>query len=60
MKMGISYQQWRKGINIMLEKTPGNFQVDKLRITLLFEADFNQLNKHIASWMPHDAPCGTK
>jgi len=47
LKTGYSYHQWKKGINIMLEKSPGNFQVDNLRIILLFEADFNQLNKHI-------------
>jgi len=37
----------------MLEKSPGNFQVDKLCIILLFEADFNQLNKHIGREMMH-------
>ncbi len=31
----------------MLEKTPGNFNVEKLRIILLFEADFNANNKWI-------------
>jgi len=29
----------------MLEKTPGNFNVEKLQIILLFEADFNANNK---------------
>jgi len=29
----------------MLEKSPGNFNVKKLRIILLFEADFNANNK---------------
>jgi len=37
----------------MLEKSPGNFQVDKLQIILLFEANFNQLNKHIGWEMMH-------
>jgi len=55
MKTGFSYQQWWKGINVMLEKTPGNFQVDKLRIILLFKADFNQLNKHIGCLMMNHA-----
>jgi len=49
-KTGFSYNWWKKGINVMLEKSLGNFQVDKLQITLLFEADFNQLNKHIG-WL---------
>ena len=29
----------------MLEKSPGNFKVDKLRAILLLEADFNGLHK---------------
>jgi len=37
----------------MLKKSLGKFQVDKLRIILLFEADFNQLNKHIRCLMMH-------
>jgi len=53
MKMGFSYQRWRKGINVMLEKSLGNFQVNKLCIILLFEANFNQLNKHIRCLMMH-------
>ncbi len=39
----------------MLEKSLGNFQVDKLRIILLFEANFNQLNKHIGCLMMYHA-----
>jgi len=31
----------------MLEKSLGNFNVEKLRIILLFEADFNSNNKWI-------------
>jgi len=54
LKTGYSYHHWwKKGINMMLEKSPGNFQVDKLCIILLFEADFNQLNKHIGQEMMH-------
>jgi len=30
LKTGYSYHRWIKGINVMLEKSPGNFQVDKL------------------------------
>jgi len=39
----------------MLEKSPGNFQVNKLQIILLFEVDFNQLNKYIGQEMMHHA-----
>jgi len=55
LKTGYSYHRWRKGINIMLEKSPGNFQVDKLWIILLFEADFNHLNKYISRQMMYHA-----
>jgi len=44
---GFTYDRWKKGLNIMIEKTTGDFNVDKLRIILLFEADFNANNK----WM---------
>ncbi len=47
MRTSYSPQRWRKGLNVMLEKTPGNFNVEKLRIILLFEADFNANNKWI-------------
>jgi len=44
---GFSYQCWQTGLNIMIEKTTGDFNVEKLRIILLFEADFNSNNKWI-------------
>jgi len=25
LKTGFSYNRWKKGINVMLEKSPGNF-----------------------------------
>jgi len=55
LKTSYLYHQWKTGINIMLEKSPGNFQVDKLCIILLFEVEFNQLNKHIRREMMHHA-----
>jgi len=45
LNTGYSPERWRKGLNVMLEKSPGNFNVEKLRIILLFEADFNANNK---------------
>jgi len=47
LKTSFSYHWWKKGINVMLEKLPGNFQVDKLCIILLFKVDLNQLNKYV-------------
>jgi len=35
-------KRWRTGLNIMLEKQAGNFNIKKLCIILLFEGDFNQ------------------
>jgi len=42
---GYSPARWWKGLNVMLKKSPGNFNVEKLCIILLFEADFNSNNK---------------
>jgi len=42
---GYSPMRWHKGLNVMLEKSPGNFNVEKLCIILLFKADFNANNK---------------
>jgi len=39
---------WQEGLNIMLKKSPGNFNVEKLWIILLFEAEFNVNNKWIS------------
>jgi len=44
---GFLYDQWKKGLNIMIEKTIGDFNVEKLHIILLFEVDFNSNNKWI-------------
>jgi len=45
MKTGYSPRRWREGLNVMLEKILGNYNVQKLRIILLFKADFNANNK---------------
>ena len=44
---GYSPKRWKQGINVMIEKSKGNFRVDKLRTILLYEADFNLNNKYI-------------
>jgi len=46
---GFSYDCWKKGINVMIEKTCSNFNVKNLRIILLFKANFNANNK----WLGH-------
>jgi len=42
---GYSLKHWHKGLNVMLEKQAGNFNIKKLCIILLFKGDFNQNNK---------------
>jgi hypothetical protein len=44
-EQGFSPERWRKGIEVMLLKLPGNYNVEKMRAILLFEADFNFNNK---------------
>jgi len=45
MLMGISPTRWWMTLNVMLEKLVGKCWVEKLRIIMLFEADFNNNNK---------------
>jgi endonuclease/exonuclease/phosphatase family metal-dependent hydrolase len=40
-RLGFYLQRWTKVINVMIYKEPGNFNLDKLRVIHLFEADFN-------------------
>ena len=44
-ELGLSPSRWQQGVDVMLQKQPGNYLVDKLRAILLYEADFNQNNK---------------
>jgi len=46
---GYSLKRWKMGLNVMLEKQAGNFNVKKLRIILLFKGDCNQNNKWFGS-----------
>jgi len=39
--------RWKMTLNVMLEKMAGNNNVKKLRIIMLFEADFNNNNTWI-------------
>lgn len=42
---GFSPPSWRKAVNVFLEKKQGVIDVDRLRIILLFDAEFNFTNK---------------
>ena len=48
---GYSPKRWQHGLNVMIEKIKGNCRVDKLRTILLYEADFNMMNKFIGKKM---------
>ena len=48
MKSGYSYSSWRKGVDCTLQKKANSLRVDKLRTIVLFEADFNFVNKFIS------------
>ena len=45
VKNGSPLERWKRGVSVMLESSPGNYTVEKLRALLLLEADFNGLHK---------------
>ena len=48
MKSGYAYSSWRRGVDCTLQKKANSLRVDKLRMIVLFEADFNFVNKFIS------------
>ena len=48
LKGGFAYNTWKQGIDCVLPKKQGILEADKLRTIVLFEAEFNFLNKVIA------------
>jgi hypothetical protein len=47
LKHGFAPTRWQKCINAILEKIPGQPRIEKLRIIMLYEADFNFVLKLI-------------
>ena len=45
VRNGLSLKRWIKEILVILEKSPKNMNIQKLRAILLLEADFNVLRK---------------
>jgi hypothetical protein len=42
-KHGVSHNRWRKVVNSMIEKDPGDPRIHRLRVIHLYEADYNLL-----------------
>ena len=47
LKHGFAPSRWKKCINAILKKIPGQPRIEKLRIIMLYEADFNFMLKVI-------------
>jgi hypothetical protein len=59
-RSGYSPARWKNATNVMILKKSGVFDVNKLRTIVLFEADFNQNNKHFGrSMMKHAVDQGS-
>jgi hypothetical protein len=41
MKHGYVYPRWKTVVNVMIEKEPGNTKIHRMRVTHLYEADYN-------------------
>jgi hypothetical protein len=53
-RTGYSPNRWKNATNVMILKKSGVLDINKLRTIVLFEADFNQNNKHFGkSMMSH-------
>ena len=39
--------RWKRGVSVILEKSPGNINVQKLRAVFMLEADLNVLHEII-------------
>ena len=52
---GYSPKRWQFGVNSLLTKEPGNYNINRLRTILLYEADYNFNNKILGRRMMFDA-----
>ena len=55
LQSGYPYQGWRKDINYTLIKKANSFRVNKLWTIVLFEADFNFVNKAVSHKLAYQA-----
>jgi hypothetical protein len=54
-RSGYSPRRWQKATQVMILKKAGIWDVNKLRTIVLFEADYNHNNGHLARSMMHHA-----
>ena len=56
-RAGYAMERWRSATNVMILKETGNYDIDRLRTIVLYEADFNHNNKFFGkSIMNHTVP----
>ena len=56
-RTGYTLNRWKEATNLMILKQEGVYNIDKLRTIVLYEADFNQNNKHFGrELMKHTVP----
>ena len=55
LKNVCSFRRWKKVVNIMLEKEPGNPKIHRLQVIHLYEADYNLLLALQARKIVHNA-----
>lgn len=55
LKYGYSLTRWQQGTDIMIPKKSDSIRVDRLRTIVLFEADFNFVNKIIGKRLMNNA-----
>ena len=49
LNLGTALERWGKSLTVLLEKEFGSIFFDKLRAIILFEADFNWIQKIVFS-----------
>jgi hypothetical protein len=55
LQTGYSLKRWKTGIDVMIPKKSDSLRVDKLRMIVLMEPDFNFMNKIIGKRVMHQA-----
>ena len=59
LRSGYPYKYWTKGVDCTLVKKANSYRVAKLRTNVLFEADFNFINKAVSRKLAKQADQNT-